>query len=99
MRYLTTFSKGTYTPEAWEALVKTRKTVSKRYGQRSKSLGELAHGWLAFGQPDLVSILHKPDNVNCRAVAVVFAAEGALKKRQSYAFLERRRRSRSSEKG
>jgi uncharacterized protein with GYD domain len=41
--------------------------------------GKIEHGWLAFGEHDIVSILQMPDKMNAAAIAIAFAAVGALK--------------------
>jgi uncharacterized protein with GYD domain len=41
--------------------------------------GKVEHGWLAFGEHDIVSVLQMPDNVNAAVIAIAFAAGGALK--------------------
>ena len=72
--------QGTYTPEAWEALVKNPQNRFEAIRPAVEKLGgKVEHGWLAFGEHDIVSILQMPDNVNAAAIAIAFAAGGALK--------------------
>jgi uncharacterized protein with GYD domain len=72
--------QATYTSEAWEALVKNPQNRFEAVRPPIEKLGGRIHqGWLAFGDYDIVAVLEMPDNVNAAAVAIAFAAGGALK--------------------
>jgi uncharacterized protein with GYD domain len=74
----------TYTPEALARLIAhpedrfevVRKPVEKLGGK-------VLHGYFAFGQHDAVLITEMPDNVSAAAIALAFAAGGALRNCQT----------------
>jgi uncharacterized protein with GYD domain len=69
-----------YTPEAWEALVKNPQNRFEAIRPAVEKLGgKIEHGWLAFGDHDIVAILQMADNVSAAALAIAFAAGGALR--------------------
>jgi len=41
--------------------------------------GKLEHGWLAFGDYDIVAILQMPDNASAAAFSIAASAGGAVK--------------------
>jgi uncharacterized protein with GYD domain len=72
--------QGSYTPEAWEALVKNPQNRFDAIRPAVEKLGgKIDQGWLAFGEHDIVAILQMPDNVSAAALAIAFSAGGALK--------------------
>jgi uncharacterized protein with GYD domain len=71
--------QGSYTPDAWKALIK--KPVNRfEVGQKAvEELGGSVEGvWFAFGQQDVVLILQMPDNVSAAALSLAVAAGGAV---------------------
>jgi uncharacterized protein with GYD domain len=73
-----------YTPEAMTRLIanpqdriETVRAPIERLG------GKIQHGYFAFGEYDAVLITEFPDNVSAAAIALAFAAGGALKKSQT----------------
>jgi uncharacterized protein with GYD domain len=72
--------QAAYTPEAWEALVRNPHNRFEAIRPAVEKLGGKIHGgWFAFGEHDVVTILEMPNNVNAAAIAIAFAAGGALK--------------------
>jgi uncharacterized protein with GYD domain len=72
--------QGSYTSEGWDALVKNPQNRYEAIRPAVEKLGgKIEHGWLAFGEHDIVSILQMPVNVSAAALAIAFAAGGALK--------------------
>ena len=72
--------QGSYTSEGWEALLKNPQNRFEAIRPSVEKLGgKIEHGWLAFGEHDIVGILQMPDNVSAAALAIAFAAGGALK--------------------
>ncbi len=72
--------QASYTPEGWEALVKNPQNRFESIRPAVEKLGgKIEHGWLAFGEHDIVAILQMADNVGAAALAIAFAAGGALK--------------------
>lgn len=72
--------QGSYTPEGWEALVKNPQSRFDAIRPAVEKLGgKIDHGWLAFGEHDIVAILQMPDSVSAAALAMAFNAGGALK--------------------
>jgi uncharacterized protein with GYD domain len=72
--------QGSYTPEGWEVLVKNPQNRFDAIRPAVEKLGgKIDHGWLAFGEHDIVAILQMPDNVSAAALAIAFSAGGALK--------------------
>ncbi len=71
--------QGSYTPEAWEALVKNPQNRFDAVRPVVEKLGgKIDQGWLAFGEHDIVAVLQMPDNVSAAALAIAFNAGGAL---------------------
>jgi uncharacterized protein with GYD domain len=72
--------QASYTPEGWEALVKNPQNRFDAIRPAIEKLGgKIEHGWLAFGEYDIVGIFQMPNNVSAAAMAIAFAAGGALK--------------------
>jgi uncharacterized protein with GYD domain len=72
--------QGSYSTEGWEALVKNPQNRFEAIRPAVEKLGgKVEQGWLAFGEHDIVAILHMPDNVSAAALAIAFSAGGALK--------------------
>lgn len=72
--------QGSYSTEGWQALVKNPQNRFDAIRPAVEKLGgKIDHGWLAFGEHDIVAILQMPDNVTAAALAIAFNAGGALK--------------------
>ena len=72
--------QASYTPEAWARLVASPhdRTDAVR-GPVEKLGGRLTNVFFAFGESDIVAILDMPNNVNAAALAIAFAAGGAVR--------------------
>jgi uncharacterized protein with GYD domain len=69
-----------YTPEAWTMLTKNPQNRIEAIRPAVEKLGgKVENGWFSFGEYDLIIILDMPDNVGAAAIAMAFAAGGALK--------------------
>src|ERR1700730_5750863 len=69
-----------YTPEAWASMIAhphdrldAVRPVIEKLG------GKILHGWFAFGDYDLVSIVEMPSNVEAAAFSLAAAAGGAVR--------------------
>ncbi len=72
--------QAAYTPQAWEALVRNPHNRFEAIRPAIEKLGgKIQGGWFAFGEHDVVVLLEMPNNVNAAAIAIAFAAGGALK--------------------
>jgi len=72
--------QGSYSAEGWDALVKNPQDRFEAIRPVVEKLGgKVEHGWLAFGDHDIVAILNMPDNVSAAALAIAFSAGGAVK--------------------
>ncbi len=72
--------QAAYSPEGWEALVRNPQNRFEAIRPAIEKLGgKIENGWFAFGEYDAIVILQMPDNVNAAAIAMAFAAGGALK--------------------
>jgi uncharacterized protein with GYD domain len=72
--------QAAYTPQAWEALVRNPHNRFEAIRPAIERLGgKIQSGWFAFGEHDVVLLLEMPSNVNSAAIAIAFAAGGALK--------------------
>ena len=70
----------TYTPEAWAAMVKNPQNRLEAVRPAVEKLGgKFDHAWLAFGDYDLIGIIHMPDYVDAAAFSIAAAAGGACK--------------------
>ena len=68
-----------YTQEAWAAQLQNPQNVADRIRGSVEELGgNIAGIWYAFGEYDLFIILEMPDNVSMAALAIAFAAGGAV---------------------
>ncbi len=72
--------QASYTSGSWAALVSNPQDRFEAVrGPIEKLGGKLLHGWLAFGEDDVVVIVDMPDNVAVAALAMALNAGGALK--------------------
>ena len=69
-----------YTPDAWASMIAhphdrldAVRPVIEKLG------GKILHGWFAFGDYDLVSIIEMPSNVEAAAFSLAAAAGGAVR--------------------
>ena len=69
-----------YTPEAWASLIaqphdriEVVRPVVEKLG------GKISHGWFAFGDYDIVTIVEMPGNVEAAAFSLAAAAGGAIR--------------------
>jgi uncharacterized protein with GYD domain len=69
-----------YTPEAWANMIAhphdrldAVRPVIEKLG------GKMVHGWFAFGDYDIVSIVEMPSNVEAAAFSLAAAAGGAVR--------------------
>jgi uncharacterized protein with GYD domain len=75
--YLTEIS---YTPQAWEALMKNPQDRIDIVRKPIEKLGgKMETFYFAFGGHDVVGILEMPDNISAAAIAIAFAGGGACK--------------------
>jgi uncharacterized protein with GYD domain len=69
-----------YTPEAWMVLTKNPQNRIEAIRPAVEKLGgKVENGWFSFGEYDVIVVLDMPDNVAAAAIAMAFAAGGALK--------------------
>jgi uncharacterized protein with GYD domain len=69
-----------YTPEAWANLLKNPQNRLDSAADVAESLGgSFESAYLAFGEYDVVVMLHLPDNISAAAASMVFIAGGAIK--------------------
>ncbi len=69
-----------YTTEAWEKLLKSPQNRFDAVRPAVEKLGgKVENGWFSFGDFDAVVIIQMPDNISAAAIAMAFAAGGALK--------------------
>jgi uncharacterized protein with GYD domain len=69
-----------YTSEAMASLIANpHDRFEAVRGPIEKLGGKIEHGYFAFGEHDAVLITEMPDNVSAAAIALAFAAGGALK--------------------
>ncbi len=72
--------QGSYTPEAWAALVKNPQNRLDLNRAITEKIGvTIVGGWLAFGEYDFVLIIQAPDNISEAAFLMVGLAGSALK--------------------
>lgn len=72
--------QAAYTPEAWAILTKNPQNRIEAIKPAVENLGgKVEGGWFSFGEFDVVLILNMPDNISAAAMAMAFAAGGALK--------------------
>jgi uncharacterized protein with GYD domain len=69
-----------YTPEAWMTLTKKPHDRIEAIRPAVEKLGgKVENGWFSFGEYDVIVVLDMPDNIAAAAIAMAFAAGGALK--------------------
>jgi uncharacterized protein with GYD domain len=69
-----------YTPESWAAQIKNPQNRIEAVRPAVESLGGKIEGaWYSFGDYDVALVMQAPDNVAATALALAFAAGGALK--------------------
>ncbi|HEX6395729.1 MAG TPA: GYD domain-containing protein [Acidimicrobiales bacterium] len=69
-----------YTSESWSAMVKEPQNRLEKVRPVVEKLGgKFDHAWLAFGEYDLIGIVHLPENVDAAAFAIAVAAGGGCK--------------------
>jgi uncharacterized protein with GYD domain len=69
-----------YTPEAWARLIATpQDRIEAIRAPIEKLGGRINTAFFAFGEYDVVVITEMPDNVSAAAIAIAFAAGGAVK--------------------
>jgi uncharacterized protein with GYD domain len=69
-----------YTSESWSAMVKDPQNRLEKVRPVVEKLGgKFDHAWLAFGEYDLIGIVHLPENVDAAAFAIAVAAGGGCK--------------------
>jgi uncharacterized protein with GYD domain len=73
--------QAAYTPESWAAQVKNPQNRVETVGRQACEAvgGRLIGSWLCFGDYDAVIIADVPSNESMSAIALAFAAGGALK--------------------
>jgi uncharacterized protein with GYD domain len=73
--------QAAYTPESWVAQLKNPENRVQRIGAQACEAagGKMIGGWLCFGEYDLVLIADMPNPESMSAMALAFAAGGALK--------------------
>jgi uncharacterized protein with GYD domain len=69
-----------YTPEAWAKLIANpQDRIAAVRPVVEKLGGKIQHGWLAFGDYDLVAVVEMPGNVEAAAFSLAAAAGGAVR--------------------
>jgi uncharacterized protein with GYD domain len=69
-----------YTTEGWAAMVKNPQDRTKAVQEPIKKLGgKVQNFWFAFGEYDVIGVIDFPNNVSAAAIAMAFAAGGAIK--------------------
>ncbi|HLZ90847.1 MAG TPA: GYD domain-containing protein [Candidatus Acidoferrum sp.] len=69
-----------YTPEAWARLIANpHDRIEAVRAPIEKLGGRINTAFFAFGEYDVVVITEMPDNVSAAAIAIAFAAGGAVK--------------------
>ncbi|HWZ34195.1 MAG TPA: GYD domain-containing protein [Bryobacteraceae bacterium] len=69
-----------YTPETWANLIAhPHDRIDAVRPVVEKLGGKILHGWFAFGDYDLVSIVEMPTNVEAAAFSLAAAAGGAIR--------------------
>src|SRR5712664_21227 len=81
-------SQVSYTPEAWARLVANPQDRIEAVRAPIEKLGGRIHNaFFAFGEYDVVVITEMPDNISAAAIAIAFAAGGAVKSEKSTALM------------
>ena len=69
-----------YSQEGWEALVANPQNRIEAVRPAIEKLGgKIEVAWFSFGDYDIVVITEMPDNVSAAAIAMAFAAGGAVR--------------------
>ncbi len=69
-----------YTPEAWAKMIAhPHDRIDAVRPVVEKLGGKILHGWFAFGDYDLVTIVEMPTNVEAAAFSLAAAAGGAVR--------------------
>ncbi len=69
-----------YSTEGWAALLKNPQDRTKAVQEPIKKLGgKVENFWFSFGEYDVVGVINFPNNVSAAAIAMAFAAGGAIK--------------------
>jgi uncharacterized protein with GYD domain len=69
-----------YTPEAWANMIaQPHDRLDAVRPVIEKLGGKMLHGWFAFGDYDIVSIIEMPSNVEAAAFSLAAAAGGAIR--------------------
>jgi uncharacterized protein with GYD domain len=69
-----------YTPEAWAKLIaQPHDRIDAVRPVVEKLGGKILHGWFAFGDYDLVTIVEMPTNVEAAAFSLAASAGGAVR--------------------
>ncbi len=70
--------QGSYTPEAWAAMVSEPQDRAAIIRPVIEGLGGKMHAlFFAFGESDAILLVEAPDNVSVASLAIAFAAGGA----------------------
>lgn len=73
-----------YSREGWEALLANPQNRIEAVRPAVEKLGgKIESAWFSFGNYDVVVITSLPDNVSAAAIAMAFAAGGAVKSVQT----------------
>ncbi len=71
--------QGSYSPEAWKALVSKPENRIEVVRPIIESLGgKVESGYFCFGEYDIFLVVELPDNVSAAAFSVAIAAGGAF---------------------
>jgi uncharacterized protein with GYD domain len=69
-----------YTPEAWASMIAHPHDRLDAVRPVIEKLGrKIVHGWFAFGDYDIVSIVEMPSNVEAAVFSLAVAAGGAVR--------------------
>jgi uncharacterized protein with GYD domain len=69
-----------YNHEGWAALVRNPQNRLEAIRPSVERLGgKIAHGWFAFGEADVITVIEMPDNVSIAALAMAISAGGAVR--------------------
>jgi uncharacterized protein with GYD domain len=80
--------QASYTPEALSRLIANPHDRSEAVrGPIEKLGGKVKEMYFAFGEHDVVLITEMPDNVSAAAIAMAFAAGGAVRRIQTTALM------------
>jgi uncharacterized protein with GYD domain len=69
-----------YTPEAWASLIaRPHDRIEAVRPVIEKLGGKILHGWYAFGDYDLITVIEMPGNVEAAAFSLAASAGGAVR--------------------